>query len=313
MLKILYHKNLKHLNKAVCIKKLGEGGFGTVQLYQCKQDLCCDKHFVVKTIKDSLNNKEYLLKYFYQEYDIGILLDHPNIRKTLDIDTKTNSIIFENCPGIDLLDFLDSYKYNTKALLPLFSQILDAVEYLHEKGIAHLDLKLENIIVHDNIIKIIDFGGSVIYKINNKTHLKSGLTGTLQYMPPEILQKKLYKPDKVDIWYCGIILYNIIYNHMPWDKAESKTDTNYKLFKNTLLFHNNLHLSVFKPLENYSKNEQQVIMTIFKHVFQINPDHRKPIQMIRSLFKLIQWDKNCEIIYTNNDKFNTTRIQYLTK
>lgn len=295
--KHLNPKKLNHLHDAVYKKHLGEGGFGQVQLYQCREkcnNFYCNKCFVVKTMKKYVpgfsKNQDILIDHFYKEYSTGILLHHPNIRETLDIDTKSHSIIFEYCPGIDLLDFLNQYDNDTKLILPLFSQILDAIEYLHKNGVAHLDLKLENIIIHDNIIKIIDLGEAVVYKINNKEHLHQGLNGTLQYMPPEMLERKLYRPDKIDIWSCGIILYNMVYNYMPWEEADIKKDKNYNIFNKTFDTTGELHHLIFKTLpDNYSITEKKVLKTLFKTMFNKNPDSRKSISMIKKIFNLINW------------------------
>lgn len=309
-------------NKTVYIKKLGEGGFGSLQLYQCKRictDLNCNKCVVIKTMKRDIPNfksQEFVINHFYREYQVGFGLNHPNIRKTFALDKRTHSIIFEYCPGMDLFDLLDNISKSeinkdTKFLLSLFSQILDGVEYLHNVGVAHLDLKLENIIISScdtsrqdaksARVKIIDFGEALVYKTNNKEFFHQGLNGTLQYMPPEMLQNKPYRPDKVDIWSCGILLYNIIYNYMPWDRADSKVDQSYNLFQHNLTYFNTLNSFVFKDLgNNYSVTEKSILSCIFKHMLQINPDDRKSISMIKDLFNLIKWENENEKTTVNN-------------
>ena len=281
------------------VKMLGEGGFGKLQLYKCKKNCSnynCNKCVVVKNMKTDSNqfesNKNFFINHFFNEYYMTINLNHHNIRKTLSIDKKKHNITFEYCHGQDLLDYLLIYKGNTKFLLHLYSQILDGVEYLHNNNIAHLDLKLENIMVYNNHIKIIDFGEAMIYKIDGKEILYKGIHGTDLCMPPEMIQKKLYKPHKVDIWCCGILLYNIINPYIPWEYADHKTDKLYARFKYSLENYNKLDEYVFKPLDsaNYSINEQKIIMTIFKHTFQINPDLRKPVSMLKSIFNLIDWE-----------------------
>jgi serine/threonine protein kinase len=283
------------------MENLGEGGFGKLQLYKCKKyctNYNCNKCVVIKTMKKNdknfESNKTFFINHFYNEFYMTIHLNHPNIRKTLNIDKKNDTMTFEYCRGIDLIDYLFSYKGNTKFLLHLYSQILDGVEYLHNNNIAHLDLKLENIIVYNNHIKIIDFGESMFYKIDGKEIMYRGLHGTELCMPPEMIQRKLYKPNKVDIWCCGILLYNIITPYTPWEYADHKTDKLYARFKYTLEHYNKLDEQVFKPLDsaNYSINEQKIIMTIFKHTFQINPNLRKPVSMLKSIFNLIDWETN---------------------
>ena len=331
-LKHLNPSRLKHLHDAICKEHLGEGGFGSVELYQCKERCLgedCNKCFVVKKMKmpSKYNIKYYLHgsdvvdknieKHFLQEYTIGILLEHPNIRQTLDIDIKSHSIIFEYCPGIDLLDYLNVYKSNnTKPLIKYFNQILDAVEYIHDMGIAHMDLKLENVVLNkvNDKIKIIDFGEAVVYKQFNKNVFYKGLNGTPEYMPPEMLTHKEYDPEKVDIWSCGIILYNLIYNKMPWERA-SASDFKYKLHR---MFINNgkLHTDIFQDLTNYyTKTDCDIIKNVFKNMFQINPDNRKSISIIRQVLKLMDHNEEYQYIlqkkvYNCNIKKNKTSVKF---
>ena len=86
-----------------------------------------------------------------------MMLHHPNIRRTLDIDVNFETIILEHCDGIDLLDYLNDYDHSDT--VKLFSQLIDAVDYLHTNNIVHLDIKLENIIINpkNNIIKLLIF------------------------------------------------------------------------------------------------------------------------------------------------------------
>jgi serine/threonine protein kinase len=294
--------HIDHLKKCVIVKFLGDGGFGSVYAYQCKQlhnDIVCNKLFVVKRIKKKYgfcNTKKNYIESFYREYSIGILLNHENIRKTLDIDTVSHSIIFEDCPGIDLLDYADLYKSpNTRHLLSYFSQIIDAVVYLHDNSLAHLDLKLENIIINPdtNIIKLVDFGEAVVFKQSGKDIKFSTKGGTIPYAPPEIVEMKSgFFVDRVDIWCCGIIFYNLFYNMAPWEIA-SVNNKRYNMHLSSIM-QNKLDSKIFPNCETcdyYTKTELIIIYKIFKMLLQPNPDNRKSIHMIKSIFALIKFDK----------------------
>jgi serine/threonine protein kinase len=302
---ILQHLNpdhIDHLKKCVIVNFLGDGAFGSVDVYQCKQlhdNIVCNKLFVVKRIKNKYgfcNLKEMRIESIYREYSIGVLLNHENIRKTLDIDRVSHSVIFENCPGIDLLDYADLYKSpNTRRLLSYFSQIIEAVGYLHDNSLAHLDLKLENIIInpHTNIIKLVDFGEAVVFKQSDKDIKFFSRGGTLSYAPPEIIEIECgFFADRVDIWCCGIIFYNLFYNMIPWEIA-SVNDKRYNMHLSSIV-ENKLDSIIFpdcKTCDYYSKTELIIIYKIFKMLLQPNPDNRKSINMIRSIFALIKFDK----------------------
>ena len=87
------------------------------------------------------------------------------------------------------------------------------------KKIIHYDLKPENILFHNMEIKISDFGLSKIIETNSdKVQLTSQGVGTYWYLPPECFEerKNINISSKVDIWSCGVILYEMIYNKKPF-------------------------------------------------------------------------------------------------
>lgn len=303
----------RYNSKLVYRKLLGEGAYGIVELYQCKsicndsncKDCCVAKHMItIRQSTSTVTSKNYFglfyqenkenqerIKKFYKEYDIGILLNHPNIRSTLDINKQTNTIFFENCRGIDLLDYANEYKIsNTRHLVSFFYQILDAVDYLHKLGIAHLDLKLENIVVNTdtNNIKLIDFGEAAFFKDEqNNNVLFNDMRGTVQYLPPESVDSMGFLGDKTDIWCCGVILYNLFYNIHPWEIART-SDSKYRIH----LFNINrdrLSDIIFpNKSEYYTETEWKVIKYLFKTM--LNPDHKKRISIskTRSIFGLLK-------------------------
>lgn len=247
----LHPTNLNHLHDAEYIKCLGKGSFGEVKLYKClekemceKDGVCCNKYFVVKKLKCYRNgkckiehvNKKFIKKNLINEYTIGTLLDHPCIRKTLDIDLVDYALIFEYFPGIDLFEYLKGGNCNIKDEINFYEQFIDAVEYMHKIGVAHMDLKLENIMVDtiNKTIKIIDFGESRVFHDTN--HIETiipehGVHGSEPYIAPEEFVEDYYDPEKVDVWSCGIILYEILYIGMPWRKAD-KYDYRFNIFLN---------------------------------------------------------------------------------
>jgi serine/threonine protein kinase len=261
----LHPFTIPHLRDAECVKYLGSGTFGDVKLYKCKDkvDGClCNKFFVVKHIKTNKYKKgEYkkLRKSLLNEYTIGTLLHHPCIRETLDVDLNDNSIIFEYCPGTDFFHLLTSNRLDNKDGIFYFKQFIDGVSYMHNIGIAHMDLKLENIMV-DSVnkkIKIIDFGEARVF--HDSLHISTiipdkGLHGSLPYVAPEEFTDEEYNPEKVDVWSCGIILYEIIYLGFPWKKAHT-SDEQYKIY-----IYNRNNNNINKVFPNYPSRELLYLM-----------------------------------------------------
>lgn len=284
---------LNKLDKNTYRTVIGEGTFGQITLYKCKKDCnnsFCKNCFIVKKLKyqESFSSKDRRVHFekFFKEYYIGKCLDHRNIRKTFAANFDLGYIVFENCRGLDLLDYANSYTApNTRKLTSYFNQIVNAVCYLHGIGIAHLDLKLENIILDTNtdIIKLIDFGEAVYFKNND---VFRGLRGTIQYLPPEAISLKNFSSVKTDIWSCGIILYNLFYNYPPWDIA-SGNDNKYKQYQLSLLS-SKLDSSIFPELNHYySNNEWYIFKYLFKNMLNPIAEKRISIDMIRSVFLLL--------------------------
>jgi len=97
-------------------------------------------------------------------------------------------------------------------------QVSRAVEYLHNIGVAHRDIKLENILIADDLsVRLIDFGFS-LKNCDDKT-IASDWVGSRDYSPPETLFCIPYNPLKVDVWCLGLILFALLYANLPFDSV----------------------------------------------------------------------------------------------
>jgi len=155
----------------------------------------------------------------YREVKALKRLTHPNIIELYHAFLWKNFIILimEYVSGGELRKYLNDkgLALSEKETRDFFIQLTDAVEYCHNKGIVHRDLKLENLLLTDTKskrIKIIDFGiaGSSTSK------LETSIVGSLPYMAPESLLGKASFDPSIDLWAMGVILYLLINASFPF-------------------------------------------------------------------------------------------------
>jgi serine/threonine protein kinase len=116
----------------------------------------------------------------------------------------------------------------------VFRQICDGVEYLHELGLAHRDLKLDNcVMTMDNVVKLIDFGTATVFHYPGKAHQKAtGIVGSDPYLAPEVITQENYDPRKTDVWSVAIIFMCMALRRFPWKIPDAKADLNFRAFVN---------------------------------------------------------------------------------
>lgn len=263
-------------NKYEYIKDIEKGSWGEVKMYYDKKKL---RFCACKYIK---NNSIY-----NHEINILKMVNHKNIINMHDYykDDNYKVIIMEYIIGNDLFNVLienSCNRLNINEKENIISQIIEGVKYLHNIGIAHMDIKIENIL-YDNInekVKIIDFGLSLIYKEKNKTMLYQKCNDSINWhYPPELyLDKYNYiRPEKIDIWSLGVCIYNIIYECNPFEEANEKCKL-YLKYKNEGIFRNKLN--------RYDKKIEDVYDNFLKYILEIDFVKRKKIKNIQLEFLL---------------------------
>lgn len=95
----------------------------------------------------------------------------------------------------------------------IIRQLVNALNYCHKKGICHLDVKPENILINQSLtIKLIDFA----FAVSNSNHKIEKYCGTAKYMAPEILKKVPFYPEKADVWSVGVVAYRLFTGKPPF-------------------------------------------------------------------------------------------------
>ncbi|KAF7469509.1 Hypothetical predicted protein [Marmota monax] len=150
-------------------------------------------------------------------------LDHPNVIHLFQV-METNEyihLIMEHTVGGQLMDLiLQNDGIQDEEAHRLFRQIVHAMQYFHQKGIVHLDLKPENMGVDaGGNITFIDFDLSTRFTAGKK--LKR-FFGTVLHVAPEIIQEKEYKDPQADIWSLDLLLYAMLTGKCSFEASSNR-------------------------------------------------------------------------------------------
>lgn len=207
------------------IRKLGQGGFGSV--YLCK-NVISKANVAIKFIEfNSLMSTEDVNRVYSE---IGVLrgLRHPNIVYLMDAFATTDKMCFvmEYCGGGELTHYLaEKGPLAESEVYHIACQIVEAIRYCHNSKLVHRDLKLENILFASESktqIKIVDFGIAGMFGPNNNGERSDA--GSLLYLAPEILSGENNRANPaLDIWSIGCILYYLLVGKHPFD-GESREE-----------------------------------------------------------------------------------------
>ncbi len=199
-----------------------------------------------------------------REFELMRHLNHPNIVQLFDcVSTPAcQYLILELVEGGELLSFcFDSGPLPEATARPLFRDVMDAVDYLHRKGVVHRDLKLENCLLDRNKrAKLIDFGLANFFLPGQQ--LKTSC-GSPDYAAPELLNNSgaTYNGPPVDVWALGVMLFAMVAGKFPFATVATTLGGQYD----------------WPPQVNVSK----MLKNLIGSIFEIKPAARITMDLIR--------------------------------
>lgn len=153
---------------------------------------------------------------------------HPHIARLYEVIVTENLVwlVLEYCQGDELYNYLLAKGALEPARVQrIFTQLVGAVTYVHNKSCVHRDLKLENILLDKHgDVKLVDFGFTREYE--GKSNYLQTWCGTICYSAPEMLKGEKYAGEKVDVWSLGIILYALLVGELPFDDDDEMVTKN---------------------------------------------------------------------------------------
>jgi novel protein kinase C epsilon type len=209
------------------VRKLGEGGFGTVVLAKGKSPGGPEELYAIKSLKKRKITSSNICDIMAEKQALILTTGHPFITTMYSCFQNKEHIFFvmEYMSGGDLKEQLNEVGiFSEKTTKFYAAEISVAVEFLHQRGILHRDLKLENVLVgSDGHCKIADFG---LAKLGLFRHCKTqSQVGTPIYVAPEIMKNELYGQG-ADWWSVGIMIFEMITGYPPflYDEEENWDD-----------------------------------------------------------------------------------------
>ena len=172
-------------------------------------------------------------------------------------------LFMEHCAGGSLLDHVREHrKLPEHEACVLFQQLLAALQHCHNRGVVHRDIKLENVLLDGRGgLRLIDFGLCGYYAPGKNLRCHCG---SPSYAAPEIVARKEYAAQPVDVWSAGVVLYAMLAGFLPFH-AKDKKALSRKILQ-----------GVWQPLPSVSTNA----VDLLRRMLTVDPEQRISLDAI---------------------------------
>jgi Tol biopolymer transport system component len=204
---------------------LGVGGVGEV--YRAR-DSRLDRTVAIKILKSPGATGSIQLQRFQREAKAIASLSHPHICTLYDVGEEDGVafLVMEWLDGQTLAERLERGPFSVESALQIGSQVAEALDAAHRKGIVHRDLKAANVIFAPGGVKLLDFGLAKLREAEYEEMVRGRtqslqltsegtLIGTLPYMAPEQIEGH-YVDSRTDIFSLGVLLHEMLAGRRPF-------------------------------------------------------------------------------------------------
>jgi len=225
-------------------EELGRGQFGII--YRCFS-LISGETFACKSIDKRLlsdsTDRECIVK---EPKILRVLAGNSHVIQIhrLYEDDEWIHMVIDLCDAPDLYERISQRggAFSESEAVSIFTQLIESISFCHRLGIAHRDIKPDNVLFDSTgKLKLADFGSAEWFGVNERGTM-TGVVGTPYYVAPEVLSGREYN-EKVDVWSAGVILY-ILLGGVPPFYGETSTETFEAVLRGNLRFPTRIFRSV---------------------------------------------------------------------
>jgi serine/threonine protein kinase len=251
-----------HIGRFPILRRLGRGGMGAV--YE-GYDPALDRRVAIKTLTSEAILDAESRGRFEREAKAAAKLAHPNIVTIYELGNfggkEKPYIVMEYLEGTDVAAVIDGAGVPLAEALDIVVQLCRALDFAHQKGVVHRDVKPSNLrYLDDGQVKMMDFGIARVEGSHQIT--KSGvMIGTLHYMSPEQIRgEKL--DGRTDVFSAGCILYELLCGSRPFS-GDSPTSILYNIVNERP-----------KPILDRNAEVPQEVQAVLDRALAKSPDDR---------------------------------------
>nr|XP_004664451.3 sperm motility kinase Z-like [Jaculus jaculus] len=205
-----------------------------------------------------LNKLDEKFIYVQSEVDILKMLHHPNIVTLFEIiETEQNIYLVQELCQDTLSKHITKGGMEEEKVRTIFRQVVEAVRYCHDRGIAHRDIKPNNIMMDAaGKVTLIDFGMATTFRAGEKF---TTYCGGFSYIPPEVFMHQPYDASKKDMWTLGVLLYHMITGTRPFEWTTTRKEQRRKIIRGKY---------------EVPSHVSEEVRDLISHLLKVRPDQR---------------------------------------